>query len=227
MTLKIYDNLTQGTDEWLEARRGIVTASVVGQLITTRTMKPANNDTSRGLMMTLLAERITGFIDPVYVSEDMLRGTMEEPIARQAYADHTGTEVKQVGFMAWEDIGDTHLGYSPDGLVGDDGLIEIKSRRPKKHVKTILEDRVPPENVAQIQCGLLVSGRAWLDYVSFCSGMPLWIKRVYPDDQWADAIMSAVAKFEELAAQSLTIYTARTDGMPVMERTHFDEELTF
>ncbi|MDN6442981.1 MAG: hypothetical protein L0K30_13440, partial [Acidipropionibacterium jensenii] len=81
MTLKIYDNLTQGTDEWLEARRGIVTASVVGQLITTRTMKPANNDTSRGLMMTLLAERITGFIDPVYVSEDMLRGTMEEPIA--------------------------------------------------------------------------------------------------------------------------------------------------
>ena len=225
MALKIYDNLTQGTDEWLEARRGIVTASVVGQLITTKTMKPANNDTSRGLMMTLLAERITGFIDPVYVSEDMLRGTMEEPIARQAYADHTGVQVDQVGFMT-EDIGGARLGYSPDGLVSDDGLIEIKSRRPKKHVKTILEDRVPVENMAQIQCGLLVSGRAWCDYVSFCSGMTLWIKRVYPDDQWADAIAEAVTQFEDLAAKALTTYTLRTDGMPVMERSTFDQEIT-
>ena len=225
MAVKIYDNLTQGTDEWLEARRGIVTASVVGQLITTKTVKPANNDTSRGLMWTLLAERITGFIDPVYVSEDMLRGTMEEPIARQAYADHAGTEVDQVGFMT-EDIGDARLGYSPDGLVGDDGLIEIKSRRPKKHVKTILEDRVPPENMAQIQCGLLVSGCAWLDYVSYCGGMPLWIKRVYPDDQWQDAIAEAVTQFEDLAAEALTTYTVRTDGMPVMERTTFDQEIT-
>ena len=225
MAVKIYDDLTQGTDEWLEARRGIVTASVVGQLVTTRTKKPANNDTSRGLMMTLLAERITGFIDPVYVSEDMLRGTMEEPIARQAYADHTGTEVEQVGFMT-EDIGSARLGYSPDGLVGDDGLIEIKSRRPKKHVKTILEDRVPPENMAQIQCGLLVSGCAWLDYVSYCGGMPLWIKRVYPDDQWQDAIAEAVTQFEDLAAEALTTYTVRTDGMPVMERTTFDQEIT-
>ena len=225
MALKIYDDLTQGTDEWLEARRGIVTASVVGQLITTKTVKPANNDTSRGLMWTLLAERITGFIDPVYVSEDMLRGTMEEPIARQAYADHMGVEVQQLGFMT-EDRWGFIIGYSPDGLVADDGLIEIKSRRPKKHVKTILEDRVPPENMAQIQCGLLVSGCAWLDYVSYCGGMPLWIKRVYPDDQWQDAIAEAVTQFEDLAAEALTTYTVRTDGMPVMERTTFDQEIT-
>jgi hypothetical protein len=73
------------------------------------------------------------------------------------------------------------LGYSPDGLVGDDGLIEVKCRRQKKHLQTILADEVPPENMAQLQCGLLVSGREWIDYVSYCGGMPMYVKRVYPD----------------------------------------------
>ena len=224
MAVKIYDDLTQGTDEWLEARRGIVTASVVGQLITTRTMKPANNDTSRGLMMTLLAERITGFIDPVYVSEDMLRGTMEEPIARQAYSDQTCTEVEQVGFMT-EDIGSARLGYSPDGLVGDDGLIEIKSRRQKKHLQTILSDAVPPENMAQIQCGLLVSGREWCDYVSYCAGMPLYIKRVHPSIQWADAIVESAILAEIEMKKARTKYEATVAGMPIMPESTFNEEI--
>jgi hypothetical protein len=226
VSLKIYDTLTQGSDEWLEARRGIVTASVVGQLITTKTLKPAHNDTSSGLTMSLIAERITGHIDPVFVSNDMLRGTLEEPIARDAYAAHTGVEVTQVGFMTEDAYGYT-LGYSPDGLVGGDGLIEIKSRRQKKHLQTILEDQVPPENMAQIQMGLLVSGRDWCDYVSFCGGMPLYIKRVYPASAWGDAILRAVEEFEETAAECLETYTQRTTGMPVMERTTFDEELTF
>jgi predicted phage-related endonuclease len=225
VSLKIYENLAQGTDEWLEARRGIVTASTVGKLITAKTLKPAHNGTADALTMSLIAERITGHIDPVFVSNDMLRGTLEEPIARDAYAAHTGVEVTQVGFMTEDAYGFT-LGYSPDGLVGGDGLIEIKSRRQKKHLQTILEDQVPPENMAQIQCGLLVSGRAWCDYVSYCGGMPLWIKRVHPDEQWMDAIAEAVTQFEDLAAESLTTYTVRTDGMPVMERTHFDQEIT-
>lgn len=225
MAVKIYDDLTQGTEEWLEARRGIVTASVVGQLITTRTMKPANNDTSRGLTMSLVAERITGHIERAFVSEDMLRGTLEEPIARQAYADYKGVEVEQTGFMTEDRWGFT-IGYSPDGLVADDGLIEIKSRRQKKHLHTILSDAVPPENMAQIQCGLLVSGREWCDYVSFSGGMPLWIKRVYPDERWQEAVIAAVDQFEQSAATMLDTYADRTIDLPMTERTNFDEEIT-
>ena len=80
------------------------------------------------------------------------------------------------------------IGYSPDGLVGKDGLIEIKSRRPKKHLQTIIAGTVPAENMAQIQAGLLVSGRDWCDYISYCGGMRPWIKRVEPDTRWSPSI---------------------------------------
>ena len=179
MSLHEHADLIQGSDEWLAARRGIVTASVVGQLITPKTIKPASNDTSRALTTLLVAERITGWTDPVYVSDDMLRGTMDEPVARDIYARHFAP-VTELGFMTRDDWG-WSIGYSPDGLVGDDGLIEVKSRRAKKHVATVLADQVPLENMAQIQAGLLVSGRAWCDYISYCGGMPMWIKRVHPD----------------------------------------------
>jgi predicted phage-related endonuclease len=110
------------------------------------------------------------------------------------------------------------LGYSPDGLVGDDGLIEVKSRAAKKQLSTILADEVPAENVAQCQAGLLVSGREWLDYVSFCAGMPLYRKRVYPDQRWFDSIVEAVEQFEEAASAMIARYEAVTLEMPLTER---------
>jgi predicted phage-related endonuclease len=225
MSLHIYNELVQGSDEWLAARRGIVTASVVGQLITPKTVKPATNDYSRALTANLVAERITGWTEPVYVSADMERGTLCEPIARDIYAQDQGVTVQQVGFMVLESPG-YRIGYSPDGLVGDDGLIEIKSRRAKKHLTTILADEVPLENMAQIQCGLLVSGREWCDYISFCGGMPLWKKRVTLDQQWQEAIIAAVETFEESAAQMVKEYEAAIAGRPPTERiNHFDETM--
>ena len=220
MSLHVYNDLVQGTDEWLAARRGIVTASVVGQLVTPKTIKPAANDYSRALTMTLVAERITGWTDPVYVSDDMMRGTMDEPIARDLYSREYAP-VTEVGFMVRDDWG-YPIGYSPDGLVGDDGLIEIKSRKPKKHLATILADEVPIENLAQCQAGLLVSGREWLDYVSFAGGMPLWTKRVYPDERWFVAIRQAVDIFEMTAAEMVAAYRARTVGLPQTERSIYD-----
>ena len=225
MSTDIRSDLIQGTDEWFAARRGIVTASVIGQLITPKTVKPAANDYSRALTMTLVAERITGWTEEVFVSNDMMRGSMDEPVARDLYGRHYAPVV-EVGFMVRDDWG-WRLGYSPDGLVGDDGLIEVKSRRPKKHLATILADEVPLENMAQIQAGLLVSGRAWCDYLSYCGGMPMWRKRVTADERWAAAIVEAVATFEQTADQMVRAYLKAVDGLPTTERIEYFTEIEF
>ncbi|MET4222818.1 lambda exonuclease family protein [Oerskovia enterophila] len=209
-------DLIQGTDGWRAQRRGLVTASVVGQLITAKTLQPASNETSRGLTALLVAERITGHTDPTYTSDDMLRGIVDEPRAREKYSEHHAP-VRETGFMVRDDWG-FKIGYSPDGLVGDDGLIEITSRRQKVHLATILADEVPAESMAQLQSGLLVSGRAWIDYVSYCGGMPLYVKRVLPDPRWAEAIVTVVEQFERAAERMVSDYLEQVDGLPTTER---------
>ena len=216
MTLTVHPELIQGSEEWHAQRRGIVTASVVGKLITTKTLQPANNPESRGLTTLLAAERITGWTDPTFISDDMFRGIDDEPKAREKYAEHYAP-VDVVGFMV-EDKWGWRVGYSPDGLVGDDGLIEIKSRRSKTQLATILADEVPTENMAQLQCGLLVSGRKWVDYVSYCGGMPLYVKRVEPEEKWFDAIVSAVDVFERTVAEIIATYKQSIVGLHMTER---------
>lgn len=224
MTLIEYPDLIQGTDEWHAVRRGIVTASVVGRLLTP-VLKVASNDTSRALTATLVAERITGWTEPTFQNSDMFRGVMDEPIARTLYAEHCANQpVTEVGFMILEEQG-FKLGFSPDGLVGEDGLIEVKSRRQKKHLTTVLSGEVPAENVAQIQCGLLVSGRKWCDYISFSGGMHLWVTRVYPDAKWFAAIGEAAATFEKTAQRMALDYLAKVDGLPMTERNDYTLEV--
>ncbi len=267
----VHNDLIQGTDEWLEARRGMVTASTVGQLLTTRMLgateyrcpacdvdafdpciskrppratlktahperaelartqnviviEPARTPEAKTLTMLLAAERVTGWSDPVYVSDDMWRGIDDEPRARAVYAKQYAP-VQECGFMTEDRFGFT-IGYSPDGLVGDDGLIEIKSRRARAQLATILADEVPAANMAQLQCGLLVSGRQWIDYVSYCGGMPLWVKRVHPQPAWFDAIVGAVQAFEAAVADMISTYSQRTAGLPTTERT-LELEITF
>jgi hypothetical protein len=216
VSLREYPELIQGTDEWHEQRRGMVTASVVGQLMTPATLKPAANVESRSLVAQLVAERITGWVDPTYVGDDMMRGWTDEPHALETYAKHYAPIVT-TGLMVRDDWG-FEIGYSPDGLVGEEGLVEFKSRRPKKHVQTILAGKVPGENMAQVQCGLLVSGRKWCDYLSFCGGMPLYRIRVEADERWQAAIVAAVAAFEEAAAEMTTQYLQAVAGLPMTER---------
>ena len=115
MALTVLD-IVQGSDEWLQARCGMVTASVVARLLTP-TLKVANNDTSRGLTHTLVSERITGRAEAGYIGSDMWRGYEDEPRAREVYSEHLAP-VSEVGFMVRTDWGFS-LGYSPDGLVGD------------------------------------------------------------------------------------------------------------
>ena len=226
MTLTEYPDLVQGSDEWLEARRGLVTASVVGKLITARTVKPASNDDSRALTALLVAERITGHVDPVYVNDDMMRGHEVEPIARARYAEHYGVEVRESGFLVLDHGGlGWRLGYSPDGLVGDDGLIEVKAPRAKTHLRTILSGEVPAFHMPQIQAGLLVSGRDWCDFISYCGGMPMFTKRVSIDPRWFNAIEEAVEQFEQTAADMVAEYERATEGLPKTERLDYDAEI--
>lgn len=216
MSLKVYENLEQRSDQWYEARRGIVTASTVGQLITPSTLKPASNPASRALVQTLVAERVSGWVEPTYTSSDMWRGIESEPIARDLYSEKYAP-VTECGFMR-RDEGTWVLGYSPDGLVGDVGLIEVKAPRPKSHVATILSGEVPTYHMAQIQAGLLVSGRSWCDFISFCGGLPMWTKRVHRDERWHDAITDAVIAFERTAAEMVAAWTTATRGLPTTER---------
>jgi len=202
-SITYHRNLYQGTDEWLAARCGLLTASEM-HLIITPTLKAANNDKSRSHLYELLAQRITGYVEPRYISDDMLRGQDDEIEARALYSKHFAA-VEEVGFVTNDEWGFT-LGYSPDGLVGSDGLIEIKSRRQKFQVGTIIDGEIPADYAIQIQTGLLVTGRKWLDFVSYCGGLPMAVVRAFPDEKIQAAIIDTATAFEARAAEKLAAY---------------------
>lgn len=192
-----HDEVTQGSEEWLSLRCGILTASEM-KLIVTPTLKPASNDKERAHLYELLAQRITGYVEPRYVSDDMLRGMEGEIEARLQYAK-TYAPVQEVGFITNDKWGFT-IGYSPDALVGDDGLIECKSRNQKYQIMTLCNyvsaDTIDPDFMIQCQTGLLVSERKWIDLVSYCGGLYMATVRVFPDEKIQEAIVTAATAFE-------------------------------
>ncbi len=192
MGIKTHDCM-QGDAEWHKLHCGIITSSVMGKVLTPKQAKIANNQTSRTVLLEKLAERITGHAVETYQSFDMMRGHADEIEARMYYEQHYAP-VAQVGFITNDEWG-FELGYSPDGLVGDDGLIEIKSRAPKFQVQTIIDDAMPEEYSMQIQLGLLVTGRKWCDFISYCGGFPMFVKRIYPDAGLQGAIIDAARQF--------------------------------
>lgn len=204
-SITFHDDLLQGSDAWLALRCGKLTASEM-KLVITPTLKVADNDKTKAHVFELLFQRETGFVEPQYVSDAMLRGQEDEIYARAAYEKHYAP-VKEVGFITNDRWGFT-IGYSPDGLVGDDGLIEVKSRAGKYQVQTIAENEVPAEYMIQLQTGLLVSGRKWIDFISYSGGLPMFVKRVEADPLVQGAIVAAAANFEAKLAQRRTDYRA-------------------
>lgn len=215
MTLRIFNDVAQGTEEWHDLRRGIITASVIGRFITPKTIKVAANGDTRAMAYQLVAERITGRTEDTYISRDMEIGHIVEPLARDLYSA-TYEPVEEVGFMIRTE-NEYRAGYSPDGAVGDDGLIEVKRHLPKLHLELILNNEIPSIHIAQCQMGLFISGRQWLDYLSYCGGMPMWRKRVTPHPVWFAAIEQVLTEFEKNAAQMIDTYTAATNGLPNTE----------
>jgi hypothetical protein len=202
-----YNELIQGSEAWHSIRCGLPTASEM-KLLVTPTLKVAANEKERAHMWELLAQRLTKHVEPRYISDDMLRGQEDEIEAVALYAK-TYEPVERVGFITNDRWGFT-IGYSPDALVGADGLVECKSRGQKYQIQTIVDyvsaDKIDPDFMIQVQTGLMVSERKWCDLISFCGGLPMATVRVYPDEKIQAAILEAVTAFEERLAIAMRKY---------------------
>lgn len=220
MTITYHEELVQGSEEWLAARCGLLTASEM-HLIVTPTLKAASNDKERTHLYELLAQRITGYVEPRYISDDMLRGMDEELLAIDLYSKKY-SKVHRVGFITNDEWGFT-IGYSPDAIVGQDGLVECKSRRQKYQIQTIVDGVVPPEYMIQIQTGLMVSGREWLDFISYSGGLPMFVMRCFPIPEYYEAILNAATLFEERLAEKLETYQQASKDLTPTERKIIQE----
>lgn len=222
MTITIHRDLVQGSEPWHQTRLGILTASEVKHIITPATLKAADNDKTKQHVWEIAAQRISQYVEPSYIGDDMLRGWEDEALARTKYEEKTGQTVEEVGFIVNDKWG-FPIGYSPDGcVVGTKGGIECKSRRQKYQVQTIVEwhrdKTVPTDFVIQLQTGLLVAEWDWLDLVSYSGGLHMPIMRVYPDAKVQEAIVAAATVFEDKVRDAVAIYNEATVGMVLTER---------
>jgi predicted phage-related endonuclease len=220
--IEYHYDVEQGSDEWHDLRCGILTASEV-KLILTPTLKVANNDKTRQHVYEIAAQRVTKYTEPQYISDDMLRGMSDEILAVDLYSSKYH-EVKPCGFITNSNYGFV-FGYSPDGLVGEDGLIEIKSRSQKYQMQTISNNQVPDDYMLQIQTGLFLTQRKWLDFISYCGGMPMFVKRVFPQQEYFDAIQSASEGFEEKVNEVIKAYNKNSVDLHHTEREDKDIDI--
>lgn len=193
--IRYFPEMLQGSDDWYASRCGLLTASEMKLIITAKTLKYSESEKEKSHVYELAAQRINQYVEPHYIGDDMLRGHEDEIYAHDEYDRHYD-RVKKCGFVTNDEWGFT-LGYSPDGLVGDEGQTESKSRRQKFQVQTIVEGVMPDDYAIQVQTGLLVTKRKWCDFISYCGGMHMATYRIYPDIKVQGAILDAATKFHE------------------------------
>lgn len=185
----------QGTDEWLSERAGKVTASRIADVMAkTKTGYGAGR---ANYMADLIAERLTGLPKQGFTNAAMQWGTETEPQARAMYDFHTGNSVEETGFVPHPSIPMT--GASPDGLVGDDGLVEIKCPNTATHIETLRGAKIDRKYLLQMHWQMICTGRDWCDFVSFDPRMPdemqMHVERVNLDKELAEEIIVEVSKF--------------------------------
>ena len=187
--------IEQRTEEWFAARLGKVTASRVADVIAkTKTGYSASRE---NYMAQLVVERLTNTKAESYTSAAMMHGVEQEPFARAAYEAAQGVMVEEVGFVPHPTI--EWAGASPDGLVGDDGCVEIKCPNTATMIETLLSQKVPGKYITQMQFQMACTGRKWCDYVSFDPRMPakaqMFVRRVDRDDEYIAEIEAEIVKF--------------------------------
>lgn len=180
--MESFEELVQGTDAWLQARLGRVTASRVADVVA-RT-KTGYGASRANYLAELVAERLTGTPAEKFTNAAMNWGTEKEPEARNLYEFMRDAPVVQVGFVPHPTI--EMSGASPDGLVADSGLVEIKCPNTATHIETLLSGELAGKYITQMQWQMACTGRAWCDFVSFDPRLPasmqLFIRRVERDD---------------------------------------------
>lgn len=189
------NDIIQGSPEWHAIRCGKVTASRVADVMAKTKSGPAASRAN--YMAELIAERLTGTPAQSFTNVAMQWGTDHEPDARAAYEFRFDKNVTEVGFVVHPRIDAS--GCSPDGLVGDDGLCEIKCPQTATHLETLLGQSVPGKYLAQIQWQLSCTDRSWCDFVSFDPRLPemmqLFVYRVKRDDRYIAEMETAVTEF--------------------------------
>jgi len=192
--MKIIHDIVQGTDEWKELRLGKVTASKLADVMS-KGRGGAPSKTRHAYMMQLIAEKLTGDPQDNFTNQYMEWGNECEPQARAMYEFETGNEVEEVAFIDCEN----GFGVSPDGLIGYDGLIEIKCPKTTTQIERYLKGEFPSTYRAQVQGQLLASERQWCDFVSFdpriTGPAQYFCVRVWRDEDYIKALQAGIENF--------------------------------
>ena len=191
------DQNEQGSPEWLAARLGIPSASMFAKIVTTKGIWSASAD---AYINQLVAERLTGEREEVFQSHHMLRGTELEPDARDLYSLISDAEVTEVGFCLHDTLS---AGCSPDGLIGEEGGLEIKAPAPSTHVEYLRGGVLPSKYKQQVMGCLWITGREWWDFVSYHPTMKPLIVRVERDEEYIAALEKCVTKAVNLIEENV------------------------
>lgn len=176
-------NCEQNSEEWYKARLGIPTSSNFSTILA-KGRGGGESKTRKTYMLKLIGERLTGDLTENYTNAHMERGHQMEDEARNAYVFHSNNECNRVGFII-----NGNKGASPDSLIGDSGILEIKTKLPHLQLEVILDDKMPPQHLAQVQGQMWVAEREWCDFVSYWPKLPLFVKRIYRDDKYINEIL--------------------------------------
>jgi len=186
----------QGSDEWIAARLGIPSASMYGKIITTQGKWSTQAD---AYINQLVAEKLTGEQTPFYQNEHMARGTELEPDARKMY-EFMKEDVQEVGFCLHDTL---EAGASPDGLIGEDGGLEIKCPAPATHVEYLRGGKLPSKYKQQVMGCLWITGREWWDFMSYHPSMKPLIVRVERDEDYITELEACVSKAVKLIEENV------------------------
>lgn len=173
----IIHDMEQGSEEWHKVRCGVPTSSNFSNIVTTLGIRSKSKEK---YLYKIAGEKVIGKAEETYKNAAMERGTLMEPEARKLYEFVTGNKVEEVGFCITE--GAFKYGASPDGVVGEDGLLEIKCPLVETHVSYLLKGTLPSAYFQQVQGQMLVTGRKWVDFMSYFPGLKPLIIRVNRDE---------------------------------------------